>query len=129
LPDRLARDPTAEKEVHMPVWDQAISLRILISEDDTHDGRPLHEAILKAARKAGLAGGKVSRGVAGYGRSGHIHESWRGFSYDLPVVIEFIDSEEKIDAFLPTLQRLRQGALVIRERVETLLPDDAGANP
>ena len=112
----------------MPAWAEAISLRILISEDDSHDERPLHEAILKAARKAELAGGKVSRGVAGYGRSGHIHESWHGFSYDLPVVIEFIDSEEKIDAFLPTLQRLRQGALVTRQRLEVLLPD-AEATP
>ncbi|HTW53978.1 MAG TPA: DUF190 domain-containing protein [Bradyrhizobium sp.] len=110
-------------------WTEAISLRILISEDDSHDERPLHEAILKAAREAGLAGGKVIRGVAGYGRSRHIHESWRGFSYDLPVVVEIIDSEEKINAFLPTLQRLRQGALVTRQRVETLLPDDAGAKP
>ena len=111
----------------MPVWADAISLRILISADDSHDERPLHEAILKAAREAGLAGGKVMRGVAGFGRSRHVHESWRGFSYDLPVVVEIIDSEAKTDAFLPTLQQLRQGALVTRQRVEVLLPDDMGA--
>ncbi|HTW50317.1 MAG TPA: DUF190 domain-containing protein [Stellaceae bacterium] len=111
----------------MPAWAEAISLRILISEDDSHDERPLHEAILKAAREAGLAGASVTRGVAGYGRSRHIHESWRGFSYDLPVVIEIIDSEEKIDAFLPALRRLRQGALVTRQRLEVLFPDDGGA--
>jgi len=111
----------------MSAWTEAISLRILISEDDSRDERPLHEAILKAAREAGLAGAKVTRGVAGYGRSRHIHESWRGFSYDLPVVIEIIDSEEKIDAFLPALQRVRQGALVTRQRLEILSPDDGGA--
>lgn len=104
----------------MTVWVEAISLRILISEDDSHTERPLHEAILKAAREAGLAGGKVMRGVAGYGRSRHIHESWHGFSYDLPVVVEIIDSEDKIDAFLPTVQMLRQGALVTRQRVQVL---------
>jgi uncharacterized protein len=106
----------------MSVWVEAISLRILISEDDTYDGRPLHEAIIKVAREAGIAGAKVIRGVAGYGRSGHIHESWRGFSYDLPVVVELIDSEDKIDAILPSVQQLRQGALVIRQRVEVLQP-------
>ncbi len=106
----------------MSVWVEAISLRILISEDDSKDERPLHEAILKAARDAGLAGGKVIRGVSGYGRSRHIHESWHGFSYDLPVVVEIIDSEEKIDAFLPTVQQLRQGALVTRQRVQVLQP-------
>ncbi len=106
----------------MSVWVEAISLRILISEDDSKDERPLHEAILKAARDAGLAGGKVIRGVSGYGRSRHIHESWHGFSYDLPVAVEIIDSEEKIDAFLPTVQQLRQGALVTRQRVQVLQP-------
>jgi len=106
----------------MSAWADAISLRILISEDDSHEERPLHEAILKAARDAGLAGASVSRGVAGYGRSQHIHESWHGFSYDLPVVVEIIDREEKIEAFLPTVQRLRQGALVIRQRLQVLQP-------
>ena len=104
----------------MSVWAEAVSLRILISEDDSHEERPLYEAILKAAREAGLAGGKVTRGVAGYGRSRHIHERWRGFSYDLPVVVEIIDSEEKIEAFVPLLHRLRQGALVTRQRVQML---------
>ena len=53
---------------------------------------------------------------------GHIHEIWRGFSYDLPVMVEVIDDAAKIDAFVPTLQRLRQGALVIRQRVKILEP-------
>lgn len=106
----------------MSVWTEMISLRILISENDLHNERPLREVILEAARDAGLAGATVMRGMAGYGRSRHIHEIWRGFSYDLPDVIEIIDSEDKIDAFLPTVQRLRQGALVTRRRVEVLPP-------
>jgi uncharacterized protein len=117
-----ADDAAAVTGALMSVWIEAISLRILISEDDTQDGHPLHETIIKAAREAGVAGAKVMRGVAGYGRSGHIHESWRGFSYDLPVVVELIDSEDKIDAILPSVQRLRQGALVIRQRVQVLQP-------
>jgi len=106
----------------MADWAEAISLCIMISEADVEGERPLHEAILKAAQDAGLAGAKVTRAIAGYGRSHHIHEIWRGFSYDLPVVVEIIDSEDKIDAFLPTVQRLRQGALVTRQRVEILMP-------
>ena len=63
----------------MANWTDATSLRILISDDDTHDGQPLHETIVRAAREAQLAGAKVTRGVTGYGKSGHIHETWRGF--------------------------------------------------
>jgi PII-like signaling protein len=106
----------------MATWSEAMSLQVLISEDDSEGHRPLHEVILRAARDADLAGAKVIRGTVGYGRSGHIHEIWRGFSYDLPVVVEVIDNADKIDAFVPTLQRLRQGALVIRQRVEILEP-------
>lgn len=75
-----------------------------------------------AARDAGLAGANVTRGIAGYGRSRHVHEVWRGFSYDLPVVVEIIDTEEKIDAWLPILARLRSDMLVARERVQILQP-------
>jgi len=106
----------------MAVWTDAVSLRILISDDDAFEGRPLHEAIVHAARDAKLAGAKVIRGVTGYGRSGHIHESWHGFSYDLPVVVELIDTAEKIDAFVPTVEQLRAGALVIRQEVQILEP-------
>lgn len=112
----------------MANWIEATSLRVLISDDDTHDGQPLHEAIVRAAREAHLAGAKVMRGVTGYGRSGHIHETWRGFSYDLPVVVEIIDTDEKIEAFLPTLEEMRRGALVTRHRVEVLGPSSPAAS-
>jgi uncharacterized protein len=101
-------------------WIEATSLQVLFSEDDTRDGRPLYEAIVLSARDAGLAGAKVLRGIKGYGRSRHIHETWRGFSYDLPVVVEIIDTDDKIDAWLPTLDVLREGALVTRHRVQVL---------
>lgn len=113
----------------MSGWTDATSLRLLISDDDVYEGRPLSDAILHAARDAGLAGAKVIRGTAGYGRTRHIHETWRGFSYDLPVVIEIIDTDAKIDAFLPILQRMRGGALAIRQRVEILQLDRAAGAP
>ena len=106
----------------MASWSNAVSLQILISEDDAVDGVPLHQALVRAAREAGLAGAKSMRGIMGYGRSRHIHETWRGFSYDLPVVVEIVDTEAQIDAFMPTVERLRAGALVIRQRVEVLQP-------
>ena len=104
----------------MSEWSDAVCLRVMLSDDDTYDGRPLYEAIVRAARDAGLSGANVTRGIAGYGRSGHIHECWRGFNYDLPVAVDLVGSEEKIDRFLPILQELRQGALVTRQRVQTL---------
>jgi uncharacterized protein len=109
----------------MAVWTDATSLKILISDDDTYNGRPLYEVIVHAARDAKLAGAKVIRGITGYGRSRHIHETWHGFSYDMPVVVELIDTDAKIDAFLPTVQRLRAGALVTRQPVQILEPHGA----
>ena len=106
----------------MSVWADATSLRILVSDDDIHEGRPLYEAIIASAREAGLGGACVLRGIAGYGRSTHIHEIWRGFSFDLPIVVEIVDSDAKIEAWLPALDRMRSGALVIRDHVQVLQP-------
>jgi len=105
----------------MAVWSNAVSLRIFISDDDSYDGRPLYEAIVRAARETELAGAKVIRGITGYGRSGHLHKAWHGFSSDMPVVIEPIDTDEKIDAFIPTVERFCGDALVVRQ-VQILEP-------
>jgi uncharacterized protein len=108
----------------MSTWIDATALRIMVSEDDTHGDRPLYQAILFAARDAKLAGAYSTRGLSGYGRSGHIHEVWRGFSYDLPVIIEIVDSDEKIDAWLPTLDRLGGSTHVTRHRVQLRQSDE-----
>ena len=113
----------------MSTWSTMTSLRILVSDDDACDGRPLYEAIVLAARNAHLAGTCVTRGIAGYGRSGHVHEIWRGFSYDLPIVIEIIDTDAKIEAWLPTLEHLRGGSLVMRQSVDVLEPHGAAEHP
>ena len=104
----------------MLISGDATLLRIFLSNDDTDETRPLYEAILAAARDAHLAGAIVWRGIAGYGRSMHIHEVLHGFSYDLPVVVEIIDSDEKINAWLPTLEGPLGGGLVTVEKVHTL---------
>ncbi len=113
----------------MTAWVDATLLRILISDDDTYGDQTLQDAIVRAAREAGLAGITVSRGIAGYGRSTHIHEIFGLLAYDLPITVEIVDTPEKIDAWLPVLENMRQGALVTRERVQVLQPHRAAVSP
>ena len=103
----------------------ATLLRIFIGNDDAYQGQPLYQAILAAARAAGLAGVTVLRGVAGYGRSARRHETFRGFSLDLPVIVEIIDRDDKITAWLPTADPLLRGAVVSAQNVRMLYPNDA----
>ncbi len=107
----------------MSAWIDATLLRISISDDETYGDLTLQDAVVRAARAAGLAGITVSRGIAGYGRSPHIHEVFGVFAYDLPITIEIVDTPEKIDSWLPVLEDLRQGALVTRESVQVLQPN------
>lgn len=105
----------------MQIPEQALSLRIFIGENDREDGRPLHEAIVLAARERGLAGATVLRGPMGFGRSSRLHTSTiLRLSEDLPLVIEIVDAEEKIEAFLPVLERIMSSGLVTLEKVRVL---------
>ena len=79
-------------------------LRIFVGEDDKADGRPLYEAIVLKAREAHLAGATVLRGPLGFGRSSRLHTAKvLRLSQDLPVIVEIVDTEDKINAFLPIL--------------------------
>jgi len=99
----------------------SILLRILIGESDRHHGKPLHEAIVLKAREQHLAGATVLRGTMGFGKSSRLHTSKiLRLSYDLPVVIEITDSEEKINAFLPVLDGMIGGGLVTLEKVRAI---------
>ena len=94
----------------------AALLRIYIGDDDTYDERPLYEAIVRAARDAGLAGATVVRGILGYGRSAHLHEIHKGFFHDLPIIVEIVDEPAAIEAWLPVIEdmhMLRAGIAVI----------------
>lgn len=105
----------------MKIPEQALLLRIFLGESDRHDGRPLYEAIVLAARAAHLAGATVLRGPMGFGRSSRLHTAKiLRLSEDLPVVIEIVDSEENIDAFLPTLDAMMGGGMVTLEKVRVL---------
>lgn len=96
-------------------------LRIFIGEDDKDGGRPLYEAIVLKAREMHLAGATVLRGALGYGHSSRLHTTKiLRLSEDLPLVIEIVDSEDKIDAFLPALDELMPCGLVTIEKVRVV---------
>jgi hypothetical protein len=105
----------------MRVPNDAVLLRVFIGENDKHDGKPLYEAIVLAARGAHLAGATVMRGPMGFGHSSRLHTAKiLRLSEDLPLVIEIVDSEEKIDAFLPTIDAMMGSGLVTLEKVKVL---------
>lgn len=94
-------------------------LRIFIGEDDRHDGVPLSDWIVRQAHEHGLAGATVLRGVEGYGAHSRVHKSTiLRLSADLPVVIEIVDTEEKIEAFLPLVDEAVPEGLATIEPVE-----------
>ena len=96
-------------------------LCIYIGENDRWQHRPLFEALVLAAREAGLAGATVCRGSMGFGASSRQHTAKiLQLSMDLPIVLEMIDTEEKIAAFLPRLDAMITGGLVTLEPVQIL---------
>lgn len=94
-------------------------LRIFIGESDSYDDRPLYQAIVEALRKAGLAGATVLRGIEGFGKSSHLHTAHiLRLSEDLPIVVECVDTYDRIESIFPTLDAMIGDGLVTMERVE-----------
>lgn len=107
--------------VTMQLPRDAVLLRIFFGEDDKHGRLPLYEAIVLKAREMHLAGVTVLRGTAGFGHSSRIHTTKiLRLSQDLPIVVEIVDSQEKIDAFLPVLDGMMSSGLVTVEKVQVL---------
>jgi PII-like signaling protein len=105
----------------MQIPRNATLLRIFIGEDDKYHGRPLYEAIVLKARELQLAGATILRGPMGFGHSSRLHTAKiLRLSEDLPIVIEIVDSEEKIDGFLPQLDEMMSSGLVTLEKVQVL---------
>jgi PII-like signaling protein len=105
----------------MVIPQDAILLRIYIGESDRWHHQPLYEAIVMKARELHLAGATVLRGPMGFGKSSRLHTSKiLRLSLDLPLIIEIVDSEEKIQAFLPILDPMMGGGLVTMEKVKCL---------
>lgn len=103
----------------MQIPNDAILLRIFIGESDRFQGKPLYEAIVLKAREMQLAGATVLRGPMGYGRSSHLHTAKiLRLSEDLPLVIEIVDTEDKINPFLPVLDTMMGHGLITQEKVK-----------
>lgn len=105
--------------MHLP--HEATLLRIFIGESDRWEHRPLYEAIVLKARELHLAGATVLRGPMGFGKSSRLHTAKiLRLSMDLPLVIEIVDAEDKIQAFLPVLDGMMKGGLVTLEKVKVI---------
>lgn len=99
----------------------AMLLRIFIGEQDKCGSKPLYEAIVMKARDLHMAGATVLRGPLGFGHSSRIHTAKIiRLSEDLPMVVEIVDTKEKIDAFLPVLDGMIGSGLVTLEKVQVL---------
>ena len=94
-------------------------LRIFIGESDKHEGIPLYEWIVRQAREKGLAGATVLRGIEGFGAHSRVHTAKiLRLSTDLPIVVEIVDTLEKIEAFLPAIEGAIREGLATLERVQ-----------
>lgn len=100
---------------------EAMLLRIFVGESDKHGKRPLYKVIVEEAQKRGMAGATVLRGILGFGANSRIHTSKiLRLSEDLPVVVEIVDTEQQINAFLPALDSLIGEGLVTLERAQVI---------
>jgi uncharacterized protein len=105
----------------MAMAKDAVLLRIFFGEEDRFGHRPLHEAIVQKAREMHLAGATVLRGPLGFGHSSRLHTAkLLRLSSDLPIVIEIVDAETKINEFLPILDKMMISGLVTLEKVQVL---------
>jgi PII-like signaling protein len=109
---------------------ESLLLRIYIGEADRSEHRPLYETIVLRAREAGLAGATVIRGAMGFGASSHLHTAKvLRLSIDLPLIIEIVDAEDKVIAFLPTLQAIVGGGLITLEKVRVVHYSHGASQP
>jgi uncharacterized protein len=105
----------------MTIPEEGFLLRIFVGESDRHGHHPLYEAIVLKAREQGMAGATVLRGVMGFGKHSVLHTAKiLRLSEDLPMVIEIVDSREKVESFLPQLDGMITDGLVTLESIKVL---------
>ncbi len=105
----------------MNIPEEGYLLRVFIGESDKSGHRPLYEEIVLKAREAGLAGATVLRGVMGFGKNSILHTAKiLRLSEDLPMIIEIVDSLEKVEAFVPTLDEMIKDGLVTIEKIRVI---------
>jgi PII-like signaling protein len=111
----------------MNIPKDAVLLRIFVGEADKFEGKPLYEAIVMKAREVHLAGATVLRGPMGFGHSSRVHTSKiLRLSADLPLVIEIVDDEDKVNSFLPALDAMIGSGLITLEKVKVLRYGNGG---
>lgn len=94
-------------------------LRLFVGEKDRHEGKPLYHWIVEKARERGLAGATVLRGLEGFGAHSRLHKTGiLRLSTDLPIVVEIVDTREKIEDFLTLLEGVIHEGLATLEKVE-----------
>jgi PII-like signaling protein len=114
----------------MTIPEDGYLLRVFVGEADKHDGKPLYEWLVLEARAAGLAGATVLRGISGFGAHSRLHTAKiLRLSEDLPIVIEIVDSLEKIEAFMPVVDGAIGEGLATLERVTVRFYRPGGKNP
>ena len=105
----------------MKLPEESDLLRVFVGESDKFEGRPLYQAIVEEAMASGLSGATVLRGLMGFGATSRLHTiKVLRISEDLPMVVEIVDSPEKIEAFLPLLKRMAGDGLVTIEKVRVI---------
>jgi uncharacterized protein len=123
-PSRLG--PPQPHGIHLPelpeaddmeITDNGVLVRVFCGEGDRCEGKPLFRAIMEKARAAGLAGATVLRGITGFGANSIVHRSMFEYSTDLPIVVEMVDTKEKIEAFLPQLDTMVKEGMITMEYV------------
>lgn len=114
----------------MQAYTEAVLLRLFIGESDRYDGQPLYEAIVLKARELGIAGATVLRGPMGYGRSSRLHTTKiLRLSDDLPLIVEIVDTKDKIDVLLQQAEPMLGSGLVTLENVRVVrYGHDSGLN-
>ncbi len=100
---------------------EQVLMRIFIGESDRWEGQPLYKALVELFHQEGFAGATVLRGVAGFGATSVLHtDRLLSLSQDLPLVIEVVDSEEKVELILPRLDEMLQGGMVTLEKARVI---------
>jgi PII-like signaling protein len=118
----LSTLPLIQARSNMTIDDDGMLLRVFIGESDRAEGRPLYEAIVQKARELGLAGATVLRGAEGFGAHSVVHKAkMLEMSSDLPIVVEIVDSAEKVSALLPHLDSMVGEGMITMENVRVMV--------
>ena len=111
----------------MRLPEEAELLRIFIGENDRYKGKPLYEVIVLEARRRGMAGATVLRGIMGFGADSRMHTAKiLRISEDLPIVVEIVDKPDRIAEFLPELDQMIQEGLITLERAKVIAYRNSG---